>query len=234
MKIFARISFVYALIAFLILMTFFISFVVFNKALSAARKVTSRIILFFLGIRVKVEGEADPDARMFIINHQSLIDIMVTEMVTPKANVAWVAKKELFEMPFFGLSLRKTDMISLDREDRRGIVSLLKDSKKKVDDGRTIAIFPEGTRSKKRKILPFKQGAKMIADKYKLKVQPLLLINCGNSFDTSRYEHRVGEVKAVFLEPIEASSENEDWLKDLRIKMQEKYNDELKHNSSYR
>ena len=233
MKIFARISFIYAVSAFLMLMTFFIAFVSFGKALVGARKVTSRIILFFLGIKVKVVGQADPDAKMFVINHQSLVDIMVTEMVAPNVDFAWVAKKELFKMPFFGLSLRKTNMISLDREDRRGIVSLLKESKKRVDNGRVISIFPEGTRSKKKKILPFKQGAKLVADKYALRVQPLLLVNCGNLFDTGKYEHRVGEVKAIFLEPIDALSED-DWLKNLRTKMQEIYNDELKHNSSYR
>ena len=233
MKIFARISFIYAVSAFLILMTFFIAFVSFGRALVGARKVTSRIILFFLGIRVKIVGKADPSAKMFVINHQSLVDIMVTEMLTPNVDIAWVAKKELFEMPFFGLSLRKTDMISLDREDRRGIVSLLKESKKRVDSGRVISIFPEGTRSKNKKIIPFKKGAKIIADKYALKVQPLVLVNCGNLFDTGRYEHRVGEVKAIFLDPIEATSE-EEWLKSLRTKMQEIYNDELKHNSSYR
>jgi len=233
MKIFARISFIYAVSAFLILMTFFIAFVSFGRALVGARKVTSHIILFFLGIRVKVVGKADPSAKMFVINHQSLVDIMVTEMVTPNVDFAWVAKKELFKMPFFGLSLRKTDMISLDREDRRGIVSLLKESKKRVDSGRVISIFPEGTRSKNKKIIPFKKGAKIIADKYALKVQPLVLVNCGNLFDTGRYEHRVGEVKAIFLDPIEATSE-EEWLKSLRTKMQEIYNDELKHNSSYR
>jgi len=233
MKIFARISFIYAVSAFLMLMTFFIAFVSFGKALVGARKVTSRIILFFLGIRVKVVGKADPNAKMFVINHQSLVDIMVTEMVVPNVDFAWVAKKELFEMPFFGLSLRKTNMVSLDREDRRGIVSLLKESKRRVDGGRVISIFPEGTRSKKKKILPFKQGAKLVADKYALRVQPLLLVNCGNLFDTGKYEHRVGEVKAIFLEPIDALSED-DWLKNLRTKMQEIYNDELKHNSSYR
>jgi len=233
MKIFARISFIYAVSAFLILMTFFIAFVSFGRALVGARKVTSRIILFFLGIRVKIVGKADPNAKMFVINHQSLVDIMVTEMVTPNVDFAWVAKKELFKMPFFGLSLRKTDMISLDREDRRGIVSLLKESKKRVDSGRVISIFPEGTRSKNKKIIRFKKGAKIVADKYALKVQPLVLVNCGNLFDTGRYEHRVGEVKAIFLDPIDATSE-EEWLNSLRTKMQEIYNDELKHNSSYR
>jgi len=233
MKIFARISFLYAITVFLTLMTFFIAFVSFGYYLSAARKVTSKVILFFLGIRVQVEGRPDPNAKLFIINHQSLIDIMITEMIAPKADLAWVAKKELFELPFFGLSLRKTNMIRLDREDRRGIVSLIKDAKGRIDEGRSIAIFPEGTRSKKRRMLPFKKGAKIIADKYTLKVQPLILVNCGNLLDTGKYEHRFGTVKAIYLDSFEAK-EDKEWLKELRETMQKRYDDELKHNPSYR
>jgi len=55
--------------------------------------------------RVRTKGTLDPDAQMFLVNHQSDIDIGIIETITPK-NIAWVAKRELFTIPFFGLVLR--------------------------------------------------------------------------------------------------------------------------------
>lgn len=226
-KIFARINFIYAiLVIFFSVLYFIVRATLNNKKHSEFRKGSSKVILNFLGLKVKVVGQEDPNAQMFIMNHQSMIDIMLNEAVT-STNNAWVAKRELFELPIFGPMLRKSHGISIDRENKQGLVGLLKDTKAALDEGRTICIFPEGTRSKNGKILPFKQGSAMVANKNRIKVQPLILVNTGHAYDSRSLTFHKGEVRAVFLDTFIADRSDKEWLANLRKKMQEAYDREL-------
>ncbi len=77
---------------------------------------------------------------------------------------------------WFGRLLKKGDMISIDRSNKRGVIKLLKDIKESIEvKNRAVAIFPEGTRAKGQELLPFKVGGKLAADKLKLRVQPIVV-----------------------------------------------------------
>jgi 1-acyl-sn-glycerol-3-phosphate acyltransferase len=121
-------------------------------------------------------------------------------------------------MKYYGLSLSLSDMIDLKREDKQGIIKLLKDVKDRVSKGRTVAIFPEGTRNTENKFLPFKQGASMVANKHKLKVQPVVLVNSAKRFDTKNILASGGYVDVLFLPSFEATKER-DWLGESREAM---------------
>ena len=159
---------------------------------------------------------------MLIINHQSELDIGVIESTT-KRDLAWVAKKELFEVPFFSLAVSLSKDIPLERESKSALVTLLKASKERVDDGRLICIFPEGTRSETGRMRPFKPGAKLIADKLGLKVQPVVLIETARYFSTKRMTARPGTIMAVFLDSVTADKQDKAWLGRLQLQMQETY-----------
>ena len=74
---------------------------------------------------VKTVGQIDPEAQMLIANHQSDIDISALECTT-KRDLVWVAKKELFSIPFFGLAIRVSDDIAVDRGSKSALVSLVR------------------------------------------------------------------------------------------------------------
>ena len=74
-------------------------------------------------------------------------------------------------------------MISIDRENKAGIITLLKETKDRLDKGRPIAMFPEGTRSDGKSMGSFKPGAKMVANKHNLRVQ-IILFNTRNIVDS--------------------------------------------------
>lgn len=95
-------------------------------------------------------------------------------------------------------------------------------------------MFPEGTRSTKGKMLPFKSGAKIIADKYNLHVQPVVLMQTSKYYDIKKFYYKPGRVKVIFMDSFVAKKEDENWLKDLRVKMQKVYDDELANNPSHR
>jgi len=198
-----------------------------------ARKIAAWLIKITTFFRTTVIGKEDPNTQMFLINHQSDLDICVMETTTNK-DLTWVAKKSLFQIPFFGLAMRLPEDIEVERESKVSLVKLLKAAKDRLGKKRTITIFPEGTRSRGKKMLPFKSGAKVIADKYALCVQPVVLIETAECYDIKRFYYVPRDIKVIYLDSFIADKNDKDWLKNLREKMQKVYDDELANNFSNR
>jgi len=173
---------------------------------------------------VKTVGEIDPEAQMLIANHQTDIDISTLECTT-KRDLVWVAKKELFSVPFFGLAIRISDDIPVDRGSKAALVSLVRETKKRIDQGRCVVMFPEGTRQRSSKMLTFKPGAKMVADKFELRVQPVVLINTSRYFDLKNKTAQTGAITVVYLDSFIASKKDTEWLNNLQITMQATYDE---------
>jgi len=232
MKIFAHISW------FLATVIIFISLVI-SIALHPlvprpyARKISSWFVRFSIFFTVDVTGKEDPAAQMYLINHQSDLDIGIMETVSKK-DLSWVAKKELFDVPFFGLAMSLPEDIPVERQSKSSLLKLLKNAKNRLNKGRVITMFPEGTRSRGEKMLPFKSGAKVVADKYKLKVQPIVLIETKKYYDIKRFYYKPGTIKVIFMDSFIADKNDVNWLANLREKMQKVYDDELSNNSSNR
>lgn len=232
MKIFAQISWLYATIiiaASLGLMI--ITFYLLPKPYS--RKLAAWLIRLSTFFSTEVIGKEDPQAQIFLMNHQSDLDIAVMETVSSR-DIAWVAKKELFDIPFFGLALKLPKDIAVERESKTSLIKLLKDAKKVVSTNRAIAMFPEGTRSTTGTMLPFKSGAKMVADANALRVQPVVFIETAKHYNTKKFLYKAGKIKVIFLDSFVADKNDSEWLNNLRIKMQKVYNDELANHPSHR
>lgn len=191
-----------------------------------AVKLSSWFIRLFIFSPIHVKGRCDPEAQMFLLNHQSDIDIGVMETITHH-DLAWVAKQELFKIPFFGLVLRLPNDIAVERESKTALIKMMKDCKERLDDGRVITIFPEGTRTETGQMKPFKSGAKMVADKFALKVQPVVFIATASYFSNKQKNFSPGIVTAVFLDSFTADRNDPDWLSKTKVAMQKVYDDEF-------
>jgi len=227
MKIFARIRWAYATIIIFIALTLSIILFPFFKS-PKSQKIAAKFIQLLTWFDIEVIGKEDENAQMFLLNHQSDLDIEIMELVV-KRRLTWVAKKELFDVPFFGLALKLPEDIAVDREDKKSLIKLLKDAKDRISKGRTLVIFPEGTRSRNAKMLPFKNGAKLIADKFELRVQPVVLIDTAKCYDIKKFHYEPKTIKVIFMDSFVADKNDENWLKDLRKKMQKVYDE---HTSS--
>lgn len=197
----------------------------FNKNHHKIRRIWAKMQMKLLGITLKVKGEIDPTAQMVVMNHQSVLDIIVVENLHPR-NLCWVAKSEIGDIPWFGRILKAPKMIAVQRESKSSLVKLIKDCKVALDDKRPIAIFPEGTRTDGRKIRNFKTGAKIIADKYNLKVQPIVLVHTIDILDSKNLSQQSGEVEVVFLPSVEASKET-NWYEKVEEDMNTAFYKEL-------
>ncbi|PKN14952.1 MAG: 1-acyl-sn-glycerol-3-phosphate acyltransferase [Deltaproteobacteria bacterium HGW-Deltaproteobacteria-24] len=197
----------------------------FNKHHHKIRKVWTGLQIKLLGIKLEVQGQIDDSCDMVIMNHQALLDIVVMEHLHPR-NLAWVGKKEISDLFFFGHIMKAPQMITINREDKTGIVTLLKEGKNRLDNNRPIAMFPEGTRSDGKRMSHFKSGARILADKYNLKVQPAVLLHTKEVLDSKTLVAKPGIVKVIFLPAIQASK-NSDWFVEAENQMKEVFYKEL-------
>jgi len=150
------------------------------KALSNARGDYSNKVLEFLNIKVKLTGELPKKNRvLYAINHRSLLDIIVMENIFSRyeKNGTWIAKQELFDDPIYGKFFQYSGCISVDLENKRGLLNFFKTIKKvfsKVDD-MNLYIFPEGERFKGEGVHTFQGGAAKIAKANNLDIVPVYI-----------------------------------------------------------
>lgn len=135
-------------------------------------------LLKILGIKIIVKGgELPPKGRnyVFMCNHQSQLDIPVLETLLKDYEIRFLAKKSLFDIPFFGWGIKALGYIPVEREDpKEGLKSLLA-CIEKLKEGISLVIFPEGTRSKEGELLPFKRAGFLIPIKAGVDLCPVVL-----------------------------------------------------------
>ncbi|MDD2699243.1 MAG: lysophospholipid acyltransferase family protein [Arcobacteraceae bacterium] len=190
---------------------------IFRKSNRNIRKVWANLQLKLMGANLVVEGSYDKNADMLIFNHQSMMDIILFEAIASR-NIAWIAKKEIGNIPWFGHILKAPKMIMVERESKKSLIQLLKDVKDRLEEKRQICIFPEGTRTDGKNLRKFKAGAKVIAEKYNLKVQPIVIIGSIDVFDSKRATQKSGDIRIVYLPTIQADK-NSTWYEEVEATM---------------
>lgn len=125
-------------------------------------------------IRVSVSGAEHLPAGPIVVmsNHASNFDILALQGFFPRP-LSWIAKKELFRIPIFGHSMLRGGYIPLDRGDGRKALKSMEEAAAKIRNGKSVIIFPEGTRTRDGKLLPFKRGGFLLAVKAGVPVVPV-------------------------------------------------------------
>ena len=169
---------------------------------------------------VKIIGSIDKNVDLYVSNHQNMVDIPIIEYVLDDLDLAWVAKKELGNIFLFGNLLTKSDAILIQREDKKSLIELIKSTKDRLNKKKKLVIFPEGTRNKNpQKLLPFKAGTKLIAEKYDLELQPIVLLGIDKIVTFEPLNIKKGVLEVVFLPPRKAVKKTE-WYESLEKEMQ--------------
>jgi 1-acyl-sn-glycerol-3-phosphate acyltransferase len=113
-----------------------------------------------LKIEIRAEGfDAVDWSQPYVVmaNHQSYLDVLALFSALPMT-FGVVAKAELFKIPFFAGVMRALGCVSVDRTQRVDAIATMRDAADRVRAGSTIAVFPEGTRSRGDRIQPLKRG----------------------------------------------------------------------------
>lgn len=126
------------------------------------------------GVKVVIKGLehlANPPY-VFMCNHQSALDIYTLLACLP-LSFKWIAKRQLFKIPFIGWAMTRTGYISIDREKPREALKAMEEAARKIRAGMNIIIFPEGTRSFDGNLLPFKKGGFTLALRAMVPIVPI-------------------------------------------------------------
>jgi len=169
-----------------------------------------------LGLKVekRIPAEAQNYGNcIYIANHQNNYD-MVTASNAVMPRTVTVGKKSLVWIPFFGQLYWLTGNLLIDRNNRakaHGTISQVVDQIKKKDI--SIWMFPEGTRSRGRGLMPFKTGAFHAAIAAGVPIVPICVSNTNDKVDLNRLSN--GLVIVEMLPPIDASKYSKDRLREL-------------------
>jgi len=136
--------------------------------------VNNFLLKVFCGIDFTIQGKENLDVETAIIlsKHQSTWETLALHSFTPY--VHWVFKRELMYIPVFGWALALTDPIAINRGTGRvAIKQLITEGTKKLNDGKWMVLFPEGTRTSPGKSHKYKIGGALLAEKSGYPVIPI-------------------------------------------------------------
>ncbi|PLX97128.1 MAG: 1-acyl-sn-glycerol-3-phosphate acyltransferase [Desulfuromonas sp.] len=140
-------------------------------------RIWARLLLVLAGVRLSVKGREhlpQGEPLIFMPNHQSTFDILALFIALP-VQFRWIAKEELFHIPFFGFAMRRAGYISIDRGDRKKAIKSMDVAAQRIAAGTSVIIFPEGTRSEDGKLLPLKKGGFVLALKSGVSILPMAI-----------------------------------------------------------
>lgn len=163
------------------------------------------LVLRVGGISLKVEGQEniDPGQQyVFMVNHQSNVDIPVLVQSLTRFQLRWIAKKELLWVPFFGWAMWATKHITVDRSDPMDAVKSLARAKERIAAGISVVVFPEGTRSRDGALSRFKKGGFLLAVQTNSKIVPITINGSGRVLASGDWRLRSGVIDVVVEKPI--------------------------------
>ncbi len=157
--------------------------------------------LFGLDVEVRIpESVRSLSPVVYICNHQNSYDIFtVANAVIP--NTVSVGKKSLKWIPFFGQMYWLTGNILIDRKNTNKAMNTIALTAKKIREKNiSVWLFPEGTRSNGRGILPFKTGAFRTAMQASVTVVPVCVSNMHKKVNLNRWDN--GKIIIEYMEPV--------------------------------
>jgi 1-acyl-sn-glycerol-3-phosphate acyltransferase len=164
-------------------------------------------ILWVIRVKVTVKGaeKLDPGrSYIYMPNHQSNADIPLLLGRLP-VQFRWLAKAELFKIPVFGRAMRGVGYISIDRSNRKSAFESLARAAATIRNGTSVLIFPEGTRSRDGKILPFKKGGFVLSVDSGVPIVPIIIKGTRNIVPKGHCMIRSAPVTMEILDPVETA-----------------------------
>lgn len=151
-----------------------------------------------MGFNYKIVKEEMPNPKksyMFIANHTSMTDIMLM-LVSVKNPFVFVGKKELAKLPLFGFFYKRT-CILVDRSSAKSRQAVFLRAQRRLKQGLSICIFPEGGVPKEEVMLDqFKDGAFRLAINHQIPVVPITFYDNKKRFSYTFFSGSPGRMKA--------------------------------------
>jgi len=194
----------------------------YNKVTNKLALIWAKSIVWSAGAKIELHGLEKIDfnkSYVFAGNHQSHIDVVAVFSILP-LTVRYIAKKELFRIPFFGWAMAAAGIIKVDRSNREKAIKSIDKAGESIKKGVSVILFPEGTRSPDGEIHAFKKGAFVLATKSGVPIVPISISGTRRILEKHSLSLNPGTVKIVISEPIESSiyklEERDKFVNDVR------------------
>ncbi|OQA24582.1 MAG: 1-acyl-sn-glycerol-3-phosphate acyltransferase [Firmicutes bacterium ADurb.Bin354] len=192
---------------------------------SARDKMSLGIVNWAFGVCLKLasvkttfiglENVPKDEPVLYIINHRSIFDILITYRQVPRPT-GYIAKKEMKKYLTLTTWMMMLHCEFLDRTDLRQGLKVIKSSAAKIKRGISMAIFPEGTRNKTvEPTLEFHKGSFKIAEMGKCKIVPVVLNNTQTIFEDHLPALKPAHVVVEYLPPVDVPSMSREERKNL-------------------
>jgi 1-acyl-sn-glycerol-3-phosphate acyltransferase len=155
--------------------------------------------------RIRIQGSWPADARAYVVvsNHQSMLDVFMLTRIPRE--MKWVAKEELFRIPWIGWLFRLSGDIPLRRGEAASGRRAMEQARAYLEHGMHVMLFPEGTRSRDGRLLPFKPGAFKLAIEAGAPVLPIAINGSAEGMPKGSPWVRPARVTARILAPVETA-----------------------------
>lgn len=149
----------------------------------------ARLLLQYGRVKYIVHGgeHRQHENYVLIVNHQSTFDGVIVNHLFADDHIGGIVKDELFKLPIIPFWMSARHLLPLNRDNNREGVKTMLQAIDYAKTGQPMFIFPEGTRSQSKKMIPFRDGAFKLAEKSQSNISPFVIHNA--------YQHR-------FLKPV--------------------------------
>lgn len=187
-------------------------------------RIWAKFILFGMGFFPKIETEEEiikGKSYIFVSNHTSMTDIMLMLSVV-KNPFVFVGKKELTKIPLFGFFYKRT-CILVDRKSSKSRMEVFESAQKRLNQGFSICIFPEGGVPDDESIVlsEFKDGAFRLAIDHQIPIVPITFADNKKRFSYTFFSGCPGEMRVKIHHFFDTKKATSDYKKTLKSSVRE-------------
>lgn len=219
--------YILVLVPIIVLFPFIFATILSEKTYSIFFKIArlwSKIILIGMGFNYKIEGSEvfeDGKSYMLVANHTSMTDIMLMLIAVKNHPFVFVGKKELAKIPLFGFIYKRV-CILVDRANSKSRYQVFERAQKRIEQGLSICIFPEGGVPEEHIILDeFKDGAFRIAIEHGLPIVPMVFFDNKKRFSYTFFSGSPGKMRAKVFPIIETKGKTLEDRHELKMQVRQ-------------
>jgi 1-acyl-sn-glycerol-3-phosphate acyltransferase len=163
----------------------------------------ARVLLTLAGVRLVIhnrERGLEGAPHIFLANHMSWYDIPALGSFLPRAK--FVAKAEMFKIPVLGAAMRAVGMVPIERANRKAAFGAYDEASRRIRDGNSVIVFPEGTRGSEYPLRAFKKGPFVLAIDAGAPIVPVLVYGTREVIRRGSILLHPGKIHVHLLEPV--------------------------------
>jgi len=201
-----------------------------SEARNFATSVFADVSSALIGLNLVVRDEHhlwENRPAVFVFNHQSKADMVILAKLL-RRDIAGVGKKEIKSMPLIGKTLELAGTIFIDRDNSASAIEAMKPLVDVMrNQGKSVVISPEGTRSITPRLAPFKKGAFHLAIQAGVPIVPIVIHNAGDVAPKGDFVFRSATVEVDVLPPVDTRNWSSDTIEEHVAEVRDMFLDAL-------